>query len=284
MGDKIYMTKLWVYGDSFADTNKAGQPPVHTGWARILSEKLGIPLNNRAISGSSTEYAIKSFIEDVNKNYIGNNDIVIVVTSSLGRLHFSYQLNEHPASASVYLKQSPPHFNQDWYQKNKNHIEWWMINNNHTMQSITFESYAQLLKNFANSKPNCTVVLLPAFDYGYNKDIFNDISPKNFLRSKTYLTEISKSETEMKNKEYFNYDYWCEYIKIDPRNNHLTNPNLTILANLLDESIQNLAIDNITYDKFQSNNVERITSREQYIKYTSSGVLTHRYDLENNLK
>lgn len=284
MGDKIYMKRLWVYGDSFADANHAGGKGVATGWAKMLSGSLGIPLTNKAISGSSTEYAIKSFIEDVNKNYIGDNDIIIVVTSSLGRLYFSYQLNIEPASASIYLTKPPDSFPQEWYQKNKDHIEWWMINNDHIMQRITFESYAQLLKNFAISKPNCTVILLPAFNNGYAQDIFNNVPPRNFLRSNTYLMDVSKAETGIKDDRNFNYRDWCEHTKNDPRANHLTNPNITILATLLGESIQNLTMDNITYDKFISNNIQKITSREQYLKYIEDGILPHRYDIQNNLK
>jgi hypothetical protein len=96
--------------------------------------------------------------------------------------------------------------------------------------------------------------------------------------------QVSKSEYEKDNQSNFNYKYYHEYTVMDPRANHLTNPNLNILADLLVESIQKLTIDNITYDKFHSNNIEKIISREQYIKYTSSGILTHRLDLENKLK
>jgi hypothetical protein len=84
--------------------------------------------------------------------------------------------------------------------------------------------------------------------------------------------------------EHLNHNWWREFIKFDARANHLTNTNLSILANLLVESIQTLSIDNITYDKFQTKNIERITSKEQYLKYVSNGLLPHLKGIEDNLK
>ena len=68
--------------------------------------------------------------------------------------------------------------------------------------------------------------------------------------------------------------WWREFTIIDPRSNHLTNTNLSILANLLVNSINSLSIDNITYDKFKSKNINKITTKEQYLKYITDGLLS----------
>jgi hypothetical protein len=274
------MRTLRVYGDSFADSSS------NTGWSEILSKKLDIPLKNNAISASSTEYSFKLFMNDVQNNVIGDTDIIIFVISSLGRLYFSYQQNENPESAALYLRGPSSNFKQDWdwYHKNKNHIEWWMLNYDQDTQSNSFEAYVQVLKVFAISRPECTVVVLPAFEYNYSKDPFQNASPRNFLRPSVVLMNISKAEVGFKHHETLNYSWFAQYIKSDPRVNHLTNPNLNILAELLIESIQTSSVTNITYDKFQTDNITQIEYKTQYMNYLVNDIIPPRPYLLSNLK
>ncbi len=278
------MKTLRIYGDSFAAGESGGSKYGALGWAKMLSDLLEIPIENKAISGSSTEYAINTFVRDVKDCIVGDNDIVIFVPSSTGRLHFLYQLQTDPSTASKYLHASDVPKSQDWYWKNKDHIEWWMVNSDTQTHKITFESYIQLLKNFAVSKPQCTVVVIPAYDNGYDKDIFNTVPPTNFLRANIFLKTLSSTEVIGSNTNHLDHNWWREFTKFDARANHLTNTNLTILANLLAESIKKLSIDNITYDKFKTNVINKITSRDQYLKYVTEGMLPHLKDIENNLK
>jgi hypothetical protein len=250
----------------------------------MVGDLLEIPVANKAISGSSTEYSINTFVTDVKEGIIGDNDIIIFVPSSTGRLYFSYQLHTDPSTASKYLHASDVPKSQEWYWKNKDHIEWWMVNNDSQMNTITFESYIQLLKNFAVSKPQSTVVVIPAYDNGYDKDIFNTIPPANFLRANVFLKTLSSTEVIGSNSNHLDHNWWKEFTKFDARANHLTNTNLTILSNLLAESIQTLSVDNITYDKFKTNVINKITSRDQYLKYVSAGMLPYLKNIENNLK
>ena len=278
------MKTLRIYGDSFAAGEIAGKPGRVTGWAKMLTDLLEIPVANKAISGSSTEYSINTFVRDVKDGIVGDNDIVIFVPSSTGRLYFSYQLHTDPSTASKYLHTSEVSKSQEWYWKNKDHIEWWMVNSDTHTHKITFESYIQLLKNFAVSKPQSTVVVIPAYDNGYDKDIFNAVPPVNFLRANIFLKTVSSTEVIGSNTDHLDHAWWREFTKFDSRANHLTNINLAILANLLLESIQTLSIDNITYDKFKTNVIEKITSKEQYLKYVANGLIPNRYDILNNLK
>ena len=278
------MKTLRIYGDSFASADQ-GSFSVPAGWGNMLGDLMKLPVKNNAISGSSTEYAIQTFVKDFTSSIINDDDIIIFVTSSPGRLYFSHQLHQSPRTASMYLH-GPVNFgtgSHDWYYKNKDHIEWWMANNDRTLQSINFESYIQLLKNFAVSRPSCTVIVLPAYNTGYNKDIFNTSPPANFLRAGIFLKDVSEAEVIGLNNE-FDFNWWIEFAKIDPRANHLTKANLSILANLLFDSIQVLSIDNITYDKFQSKNINKITSKEQYLTYISDGLLTPSNYILANLK
>jgi hypothetical protein len=274
------MRTLRVYGDSFADSF------LDIGWPEILSKKLNIPLKNNGMSSSSTEYSFKLFMYDVQNNAIGDTDIIIFVTSALGRLYFSYQQNENPESAALFMRTPSPNIRQNWvwYHENKNHIEWWMLNNDRNTQSNSFEAYVQVLKVFAISRPACTVIVLSAFDYNYNEDPFQETCPTNFLRSSVILMNISKAELGFKHDEDLDYSWFARYIKLDPRVNHLTNPNLNILAELLAETIETSSITNITYDKFQSNNITQIENKEQYMNYCKNNIISYRSDLLRNLK
>jgi len=277
------MRTIRIYGDSYAVKERFGDPGRDTGWGEMLENLLDIPVKNNAQSGSCTEYAIKLFLSDIQNNVIGDDDIIIYVPSSLGRLYFSYQLNELPESASFY--QVPPKYipkSHTWYWESKDHIEWWMINNDRYMQSITFKSYINLLKMFAMSNPKFTVIVLPTqYTSDYVPDVSENIAVNNFLKPNIFLSDIA--ENEITNISGFNFHEWIKYTKADPRANHLTQPNLTILANLLVESIKTLNIDNITTDKFQTNIISPIKSKEEYLKYVSDGILLHRHDIEQNL-
>jgi len=274
------MRTIRIYGDSFAFAATFNN--IKMGWGKMLGDLLSLPVHNSAVSGGSTEYAIKSFINDIENNLIGDDDIIIYVPSSPGRLYFSYQLNVAPNTAGPYTHKTfyfNPTESREWYWENKSHIEWWMVNNDRDMQIITFESYIQLLKNFAISKPNCTVIVLPAFHSSkYNQDIFNNLPPHNFLRANINLSTVSQIEID----DTTEYDYfkWTKFTKVDSRVNHLTQINLTILANLLVESIKTLNIDNITYDKFQTNIIKTITSKEEYLKYVENNILPYRKDID----
>jgi hypothetical protein len=128
------------------------------------------------------------------------------------------------------------------------------------------------------------MVVLQAFNNGYSRDIFNNVPPHNFLRTDIYISNVSRDETDQNPSRYFKYSDWTEFVKDDPRSNHLTVPNLNILANLLCTSIKNLNADNITYDKFKTKIINKITSKDQYLQYVNDGILTYRNDIENNLK
>jgi len=280
------MKTIRVYGDSFAAGATFGTPAVPVGWAYHLGKLLNLPVKNNAVDGSSTEYAIKTFIKDVENNVIGDNDIIFYVPSGLGRLYFSHQLDAAPSTASGYLRDPPSKINHDWYWDNKSHIEWWMVNNDRGMQSISFQSYMLVLKNFALVNPNCTIIILPTYDetlYFPQYPLFDKMSPVNYLKSKVYLSKVSRNEILVKDRKNFSWVDWQKFTKIDPRANHLTNINLTILVKLLAESIQTLNIDNITYEQFQNDIIQVITSKEQYLNYISDGMLTHRVDIEKNL-
>jgi hypothetical protein len=277
------MTTLRVYGDSFAAPAFTGTQRIPAGWATMLSLLLELPLSNKAVHGSSTEYSFQIFAEDVINNCIGDTDIIIFVVSSLGRLYFQHQQKTAPSTASVYLSDPAKKNIAKWYLDNKSHIEWWRYNNDRDLQGLTFESYVQFLKMFALSKPDTVVIVLPGFEYGYADDFFKNTCPTNFMKGKTTLMNISKNEAGMADYNFFDYAYFSKFTLEDPRVNHLTNANLHTLAFLLAEAIKNLSIDNLTYDKFQKNNIGQIKNKDEYLNYVENNIISYKSYILANL-
>jgi hypothetical protein len=269
------MRTLRIYGDSFgASVDQSMQ-----SWVTILKEKLQIPLVNKAVFGGSTEYAALKFVNDVEKDVIKDNDIVIYIPSTKGRLHFDFQISNHPETAAGYCHgpDTRPNVDNSWYNKGKEHIEWWMVNASHDIISINFESYTHLISNVARSKPNATFIILKHIEWDHH--VPNIIHPDNFLMPSVLLRDITENEII----GGYSYMDFVEFTQYDPRSNHLTIPNLKILAELVYETINTQSVKNFTIDKFKNNLIERITSKEQYLEYINQGYLDYSYHILRNL-
>lgn len=269
------MKTLRVYGDSFG----AIINPSIRDWSTMLKEKLQIPLVNKAVGGGSTEYAALQFANDVQNNIIGDEDIVIYIPSTKGRLHFDFQISSHPETAARYCH-GPNNihgFDNSWYYKSKEHIEWWMVNASHAVLSLNFESYIHLISNVARSKPNATFIILK--HTAWNHHIPNIIHPSNFLMPPIQFTNITTNEII----GGYAYMDFVEFTKYDPRANHLTIPNLEILTDLIYETINTQSVTNFTMDKFKINVIEKITSKEQYLEYVDKDYLDYSHTILQNL-
>jgi hypothetical protein len=126
-------------------------------------------------------------------------------------------------------------------------------------------------------------------NFNYPACVLDCQIPNNFLRSNICLYDVSIDEIDnshlfCNSKENFSYKKFNKFTIVDPRSNHLTNPNLQMLSDLLVEAIQTLNIDNITPDKFKSKNLGFITNKEEYLKYVSANILPWLKGMENNLR
>lgn len=257
------MKTIWVYGDSFAAPGEGSAK----SWLNFLGKILELPVINSAINGASTEYAMKQFVEAVHGNSIQDDDIVIFVNSSVGRMHFQYQ-NEQPHTAvwrngDGYDLSDPKHH---WVSYNRHHLEWYLSNIDLHVTSIAHEGFIHILKNFAETR-NGPVVILSNMSHNLDMPIGN--LPKNFLRPKIFLNEIAMSEVHGK----ASYSEWVKYTGNDLRVNHLSIPNLIILAKLVARSIVELDTTHITYDRFKKDIFKPIKDKAQYDEYVANGLL-----------
>lgn len=260
------MSKLIVYGDSYASSNEYSK-----GWTSFLAERLNLQEINRAVDGSSSEYAIEKFINDFKNDIIKDDDIIIFALSTPGRLNLLHQ-QEFPGTAAQFLHDvSTDNSSYKWYKQNRQHLQWYSLNRNSNESGINLESYIHMLRNFAEIHPNIKLLLLENTDH-YPEMPYSNTVP-NFLRPKIYLTDIANSEIN----NFTSYFDWTSSISgVDCRTNHLSNKNKEILINLVIESLEKMTVSHITYDKFMSNLFDPITTKEQYIKYIKDGLISPR--------
>jgi hypothetical protein len=254
------MRTLRIYGDSYAAAWSGG------GWGEQLGRRLGIPVVNKGVGGSSTEFSMINFTQDITDNTIEDDDIICFVTSTPGRLELKHITENIPSRAVNYFHVPPKTPEHTWYWDNKDHIEWYMVNRDERLLAINHESYIHTIKDYARSKPNATFVLLQ--NSYRNLNIPGGLPPPNFLMPDIFLGEIQKNEVV----DWKGWDDFSEYYH-DPRINHLCNPNLTVLVDLLIYSIQQLTVDNFDYNYFHKQIISKITNDVQYTEYVKSGLL-----------
>jgi hypothetical protein len=267
------MKTLRVYGDSYAASDKN----CLFSWANQLGKRFNIPIVNKAIVASSTEYSMINFTEDVTNNIIGDNDIVCFVTSTPGRLTLRYISEERPnwAGKSAPWKTLPKNLSNAWYWDNKDHIEWYRDNQDYKLLKINHESYIHTIKDYAWSKPNATFVLLQNLDHNIPISIPGGPVPKNFLMPDIFLGQLNRNEVI----DWKSWEDFLEY-NYDNRPNHLCIPNLNVLVDLLVYSIQNLTVDNFDYKYFHKQIISKITNAKQHSEYVKLGLLPN---LDNEL-
>lgn len=269
------MSRLLVYGDSFC----ADDYQEHPSWTKQVSIRLEIPMVNKAISGSSTEYAFKTLVEDFKSDEIKPDDVIIFQFSSHARLHFDYQLHDKPGTASKFLSHVNTNLPENsWYKVNKSYIEWYLLNINVKLNEINHESYLHAIQSFAEMYQSTTFLIL--FNQARTDYLPSFVPPKNMFITNISLQQISANEQV---KEYSWAD-WTDYTKFDPRINHLTNPNLSKLADLAVNTIANKHMNGWDYSSFQSKIIDKITNAEQYMGYVDSKILPFLGSIRSKLR
>lgn len=258
------MNSLRIYGVNYAASQEYS-------WTNMLSSRLDMKLVNKALDGSSTEYAIKQLISDVKNGVIIPGDVVVYVPMHMGRLHFKHQNLVAPKTAALYIH-GPKNIDEShtWYWNNQHHIEWWMNNVDRELLDINFEAYIQLVRTLAEGMSDNVFVVLPA--YGSKISMPTTEVPRNFLMPSIELFKVSEAELI---NQLFDVTL-MEFVKYDARTNHLIIPNQVILSRGLHESIINLDVSNISYDCFHDEIIEKITNKQQYLTYVDKGYIHRR--------
>lgn len=261
------MKKLWIFGDSYVAPNLNG-----TEWPKLLADKLAIEYENFGVDGSSSEHAMREFQRVVTKNTI-EDSVIIVLLSTTGRLDLEFQILR-PETASQYVSptfsaQTPNH---EWYRENKKHIEWLSVNYNYKSAWLNRACYIHAIKNFAESNLSNTVIVLQnGVQSVKSEDPMTPmgILPPNFILSEVDIDKISRYEM-------IDVDRHSEFVKHtgwDSRINHLTNPNLEIMAETIKQMILTRDVTVLSYERFQQKIIKQIKTKQQLDEYITAGIL-----------
>lgn len=259
------MKKLYVFGDSYVAPHWH-----HVEWTKILANSLNLDYENFGVCGSSSEHAIRMF-QKVSAKKI-TDSVIIILLSTPGRLDLEFQLT-CPGTASEYLTQwvnisDPMH---QWYKENKKYIEWFMVNYNHLGAYQNRECYIHALKNFAESDSSNTVIVLQngLQSNGPDTYIHRGNIPSNFIIPEIDINKISNDEVI----NFTSFNDFRKYVTYDPRLNHLTIPNLNIMAESIKQIILTRDTSHLYYDKFKKNIINTIKTHEELNNYIESKIL-----------
>ena len=155
------MNTLHVYGDSYVENISSS----YEYWTGTVAIDLNLRQVNYGLGGTSTEYSMLKLLADINCNAIESGDVVIFSASSTGRLTFRHQ-QQFPNTSSRFRNQLlVKNFDESlpenqWYCDNKDYLKWYIINSDPIIEKLHHEGCLHIIKNFAESRPDVTVVLL----------------------------------------------------------------------------------------------------------------------------
>lgn len=266
---------LWVYGDSFSDDRNLTWP-LAPWWPTQLARRLNLQLQCRSVSAGSTETALIRFHEDTSHHRIQPHDVVTFQTSTSGRLHTLYQ-REHPETAAQYLHPQARVPEHQWYHDNRSHIEWWQTEYDYHCGDIQCEAAISLVGDWARRNPGVRVLILR------NQTPTIRLTrewPTNMTETVVGLNDISVGEFA----PGVTYESTIAQTQYDPRVNHLTNPNLATLVDILEEMVRTGDGALLDPSKFIRGLLPHIPTRQAYRDLVSRGILAHSINREEAIR
>jgi len=262
------MSTLFVYGDSYAANAWGGG----IWWPREVANRLGHDhIIDHAVAGSSAEFSMQQFVNDMSVQRIAEGDAIIFVISGGGRAFFDEQLTtKGAATAAMFASLSDFDFGlpqYKWFNEHRKHLEWYYAHSNYTVSMIHHECYVHALKSFAETHPSNKVLVLsidnetPMFALGN--------MPDNFFAPQITLNKISLNELH----DNVSMHDWCIPFGRDIRHNHFSLPNLTILSELISNTFMTGNIDGWVEEAFMQRILPKITTPAQYMQCVDDGSL-----------
>lgn len=244
------MSTLFAFGDSFAQ-NLPGN------WIDRLAKLRNLEVKNYAVGGSCLEYSFIKILDAIDQ--IKENDIVIFVLTHPERLDLEDQIKGNISSAyKIQFKKTVGDLEDSlFYIKYQMKRSKDILKNKHLL-------HLSFIKSLTLYKPKTKFLVIPAFREVQNSFFISNT--ENFLfANNLYLTEIS--------------DYEWNYLKIkgeafqdifglDPRTNHLSNPNLDELAQTINEIIDTWDLRKFNKKRFKKNIISHpVSTVEDFFSY-----------------
>ena len=279
------MKNIRVYGDSYCSSCYPSGNNIADHWTSILSRKLNCNEVNRAVPGTSNAVIYTRLKEDIQRKKFSDSDTecIIFQFSTIGRYYNNHIIKEIPDACSSVIHASPDMRTsiKEYYEENKEHIKWAISEYSPEVEWHHMESTLYWLKHYVSVKyPNIKIVVLFNYLYPISIDTSLLMTTENFICLDHFsLTETSFSEIKG-NKNFIEV---LEFTKGDPRSNHLTIPNLEILANSIFNVIKTNDKSYINYESFHKNNFGKIENKEQFNQMVAEGVIHYIPDMYNKL-
>jgi hypothetical protein len=278
------MKNIRIYGDSYSSACYSSNSNIGYNWTSILSKKLNCLEINRAVPGTSNAVIYTRLMEDIQKEKFSDSDTecIIFQFSTLGRYYNQHILDNFPDACSGLLhspaeKLRPPV--QKYYDENEEHIKWAISEYCSDVELHHMFSTLYWLKYYVSVKfPTIKIVVLFNVSVNISKEIDFSLltTTDNFISLNHFsLTKASFSEF-VGNKP-------VKFTRGDVRANHLTNPNLAILADAIFNIINTNDKTYLNYDIFHKNNFKEIENKKQYDQMLTDDIICYVSDIYESL-
>lgn len=276
--------KLIIYGDSFASRNiRADVQNKQFCWAERVAKNLDLKYINNAVSGSSAEFSMYKFVDDIENNRIDSNDYIIYVQTNHNRLYSNHFIHKQPdmSAAFPWLSKEEIESNSKYYyfRQNYDHFVWYYSNLEQKVDILHHESFLHSIKSYAAHNPGLKILLLLLEPIEDHFGFFENL-PKNLYFPNLSLNNISEDEFE----DNWNVKKWSKLVGVDPRLNHLSRPNLKTLANLATDTFRNGYVGNWDKDKFITKIFSQVDTLEKYVDYCNKKMLWCYLDIVQSYK
>lgn len=279
--------KLHIYGDSFAAI--CSYDNITFSWANEVARRLDLRFTNHAVAGSSIEYSMIKFCQDISQKKIGPKDFIIFVHTNYARLNLNHFITNNPGLSCGFgglsKKEifSNPDFN--YFADNYDNLIWYYNNLNLEVDSLHHQGFMHGIKNFAQANPMNRILYLkldefPSVSMPYDYFGFLTDLPHNLYYPRIGLASLSDAEFA----PGCSFSDWQGLVGQDPRANHLTRPNLEILIDLATDSLRHQHVNDWHKDKFIPNLISNPPSLDNYLSYCERGLLWVHDNIVQRLK
>lgn len=266
-------SELRVYGESYVSHWSHGLK----GWTHKLSKKLETEEVNRADSGSSIESCLKKLWDDMNENKIKENSAIIFLFTTPGRVYNKSILEHYPGAGTLLLHEHLLHgWVQNYYEKNKSHIKWWLVEQDRDLELMRFNCYIQGLSHWLPKKFSTVdfYFIFNTIHYNYDFMGMNTLPKNSHVITNIELNVISTKEI----KGTDDYIKFVKHTMTDPRVNHLTEHNQKILVDQFYNYIQTKNIESFNKNEYLKNIIKPIENMKMYDYYVENNFLARKLD------
>lgn len=217
---------VWIFGDSFAELyHKLPGHENERQWMEQVAGGVNHELRGLGLSGTSHAYMYHQF--QLNRQYISDGDIVIIIPTSLDRKWF---FKDRPKDAALEIEMNSSE--RDAMKKYRIYLD-----NNYILKEIHYINFLHNLHAITEKKNLKTIILNCFVDAEMVPDEYNESFPLFHFSIGNLSINISQNECTT---EFFKTWLTIPYEKVgDSRLNHMIKSNHIILARKIIDYIQN---------------------------------------------